>query len=79
VPLTILNVHSDASYLLAPKAHSQASGYFFLGSLLHNGNPIKLNSTIHVQCTIHKLVVASTAKAKLGALFLNTQTPKIFA
>jgi hypothetical protein len=25
----ILNVHSDASYLSAPKAHSQAGGYFF--------------------------------------------------
>jgi len=29
----ILNVHSDASYLSAPKAHSRAGGYFFLGSL----------------------------------------------
>ena len=29
----ILNVHSDASYLSAPKARSRAGGYFFLGSM----------------------------------------------
>jgi hypothetical protein len=29
----ILNVHSDASYLSAPKAQSHAGGYFFLGSV----------------------------------------------
>ena len=28
----ILNIHSDASYLSAPKARSCAGGYFFLGS-----------------------------------------------
>jgi hypothetical protein len=29
----ILNVHSDASYLSAPKVRSLAGGYFFLGSI----------------------------------------------
>jgi hypothetical protein len=74
----ILNVHSDASYLSAPKARSQASGYFFLGSLPHDGDPIKLNGAIHVQCTTLKLVAASAAEAKLGALFLNAQDAKVF-
>jgi hypothetical protein len=32
----ILNVHSDPSYLSAPKACSRAGGYFFLGSIPHN-------------------------------------------
>ncbi len=36
----ILNVHSDASYLSAPKARSRAGGYFFLGSLPRDGGPI---------------------------------------
>ena len=45
----ILNVHSDASYLSAPKARSRVGGYFFLGSLPRNGDPIKLNGAIHVQ------------------------------
>ncbi len=74
----ILNVHSDASYISAPKARSRAEGYFFLGSLPRNGDPIKLNCTSHVQCTILKLVAASAAEAKLGALFLNAQDAKVF-
>jgi hypothetical protein len=74
----ILNIHSDASYLSAPKAHSRAGGYFFLGSLPRNGDLIKLNGTTPVQCTILKLVAASAAEAKLGALFLNAQDTKVF-
>jgi hypothetical protein len=69
----ILNVHSDASYLSTPKACSQAVGYFFLGSLPRNRDPIKLNRAIHISSTILKLVAASAAEAKLGALFLNAQ------
>jgi hypothetical protein len=67
----ILNVHSDASYLSAPRARSRAGGYFFLGSLPCDGDPIKLNGAIHVTCTILKLVAASAAEAELGALFLS--------
>ncbi len=73
----ILNVHSDASYLSTPKARSQAGGYFFLGSLPHDGDPIRLNGAIHITCTILKLVAASAAKAELGPLFLNAQEAKI--
>jgi hypothetical protein len=72
----ILNVHSDALYLSAPRARSCAGGYFFLSSIPVNGDPIKLNSTIHITCTILKLVAASAAEAKLGALFLNAQEAK---
>ncbi len=73
----ILNVHSDASYLSAPKARSSAGGYFFFGSLPRDGDPIKLNGAIHVTCTILKLVAASAAEAEL-ALFLNAQEAKVF-
>jgi hypothetical protein len=73
----ILNVHSDASYLSAPKAHSRAGGYFCLSSIPQDGDPIKLNGAIHITCTILKLVAASTAEAELGALFLNTQEAKV--
>jgi hypothetical protein len=69
----ILNVHSDASYLSVPKACSHAGGYYFLGSIPCNGDPIKLNKTIHVTCTILKLVGTSTAKVALGSLFLIAQ------
>jgi len=73
----ILNVHSDASYLSAPKARSRAGGYFFLGSMPQDKVPIKLNGAVHVTCTILKLVAASAAEAELGALFLNAQQAKI--
>ena len=65
----ILNVHSDASYLSAPKACSCAGGYFFLGSIQQDRDPIKLNGAINITCTILKLVAASTAEAEMGALF----------
>ncbi len=70
----ILNVHSDALYLSAPKARSSAGGYFFLGSLPRDGDPIQLNRATHVTCTILKLVAASAAEAELGA----AQDTKVF-
>ncbi len=73
----VLNVHSDTSYLSAPRAQCRAGGYFFLGSLPIDGNPIKLNGAIHITCTILKLVAASAAEAKLGALSLNAQEAKV--
>ncbi len=69
----ILNVHSDVSYLSASKACSHAGGYFFLGSIPHDRDPIMLNRAILITCTILKLVAASAAEAELGALFLNAQ------
>jgi hypothetical protein len=73
----ILNVHSDASYLGAPKALSCAGGYFFLGSIPQNTEPIIINGAIHITCTILKLVAASADEAELGALFLNAQEAKV--
>ena len=73
----ILNIHSDASYLTAAKARSQAGGYFFLGSLPRDGEPIFLNGNIMITCAILKLVAASTAEAELGALFLNAREAKV--
>jgi hypothetical protein len=73
----VLNVHSNVFYLSAPCAQSHAGGYFFLGSLPVDGNPIKLNGAIHIMCMILKLIAASAANAKLGALFLNAQETKV--
>ncbi len=73
----ILNVHSNASYLSAPKARSRAGGDFFLGSIPQDNKPIIINGAIHITCTILKLVAASAAEAELGALFLNAQEAKV--
>ena len=73
----ILNIHSDASYLTAPKARSRAGGHYFLGSIPQDGTPIFLNGPIHSLCAILKFVASSAAEAELGALFLNAREAKI--
>ena len=73
----ILQCHSDASYLTAPKAQSRAGGHFFLGSLPIDGKFITLNGLIHSLCSILKFVAASAAEAELGALFLNAKEARI--
>jgi hypothetical protein len=42
------------------------------------GEPIRLNGAFHVSTTILRFVVASAAKAELGALYHNCQTGIIF-
>ena len=73
----VLNVHSDASYLTAPKARSRAGGHFFLGSLPKDNTPMKLNGPIHSLCSVLKFVASSAAEAELGALFLNAREAKV--
>jgi hypothetical protein len=60
-----------------PKHSAKQGGYFFLGSLPQDGDPIRLNGSIQITCTILKLVAASAAEAELGVLFLNEQEAKI--
>ena len=67
----ILNVHSDASYLLARYAHRRASGHLLLGWTPKDKHPIHLNGAISTLCHILKFVSASAVEAELGALFLN--------
>jgi len=74
----VLNVHSDASYLSEMKAHSRTCGHFFMGWSPKDKYPIKLNGAFFTLYTILRFVVASAAKAKLGALFLNCKEGIIF-
>ena len=74
----ILNIHSDASYLLEAKARSRTCGHFFLGWMPCDGEPIRLNGAFHVSTTVLRFVVASAAEAELGALYHNRQTGIIF-
>jgi hypothetical protein len=74
----ILHNHSDGSYLSKPKAHSRLGGHFFLSQ--HPTDPTKPpttpprnNGPIHTTCNILRHVMASAAKAKVGALFINGQ------
>ncbi len=74
----ILNVHSDASYLSESDARSHACVHFSMGWSPTNGNPINLNGAFFTLCMILCFVVASAAKAELGALFLNCKEGMIF-
>ncbi len=74
----MMNIRSDASYLSEAKARSCTCGHFFMGWIPKNGKLIKLNETFHVISLIIGFVVASAAKAELGALFHNCQTGLIF-
>jgi hypothetical protein len=74
----ILNIHSDASYLSEAKACSRACGHFFMGWMPQDGKPIHLNGAFPVSTIILCFVVASTAEAKLGALYHNCQMGIIF-
>ena len=73
----ILQCHSDASYLTAPKAQSRAGGHFFLGSLPIDGKFITLNGLIHSLCSILKFVAALAAEAELVALFLISKETRV--
>jgi hypothetical protein len=74
----VMNIHSDASNLLEAKVRRQTYGHFFTGWVPQNGEPINLNGVFHVDSSILQFVVASTVRAKLGALFHNPQTGIIF-
>ncbi len=66
----ILDIHSNASYLSKPKARSRAGGHFFLSDgtdkAPNNGAILNISQII-------KSIMSSTAKAKLGALYINAR------
>ena len=68
----IIRVHLDVSYMNDTKAHSTASGNYFLGNSIKYGKPIVLNGGIQKLWKIIG-VAASAAESELGSLFLSTQ------
>ena len=64
----VLVVHSDASYLSEPKAHSRAGGHFFLSSDV--ADPLDNGAVLNLAQLI-KAVMSSAAEAELGALYIN--------
>jgi hypothetical protein len=66
----ILGIHSNASYLSKPKAHSHAGGHF---SLSDGTDEAPNNSTILNISQIIKSVMSSAAEAELGTLYINAR------
>jgi hypothetical protein len=74
----IMNDHSDVLYLSKVNTRSRACRFFFMGWDTKDGDPIKLNGACFTLCAILHFIIASTAKAKLGALFLKCKEGMIF-
>jgi hypothetical protein len=69
----ILHIHSDASYLPAPEARSRTGSHHYLGKQPNKTTPTFNNGPIHTIAKIMRNVMASAAKAEMGALFINTK------
>ena len=74
----VLYVHSDGSYLSAPKARSRTGGHFFLSSWPKNineppGDDLSLNEPILNISQIMREVMSSAAEIETGSLFKNAK------
>lgn len=65
----ILNIHSEALYLGAPQAKSQAAGHFYLMWLSQYKQSIKLDG----QTSFLLFVAASATRVELDYLFVNAK------
>lgn len=72
-----LTVHSNASYLMAPKATSQVGGRFYLGNNPKPETPNFLNGAILTVTGILKNVVSSAAEAEVGELYDNSSEGEV--
>ena len=69
----ILNIDSDAAYLVAKKSRSRVAGYYHLSSDPKIKKDIPLNGAIHTECKTLRHVVSSAAEAEVGGIFHNAQ------
>ena len=67
----ILNVDSDAAYLVLPEAKSRIAGFFQLNS--KNRQHDFINGAILIECKTLRHVVASSAEAETARIFHNAQ------
>ena len=71
----VLNVDTDAAYLVLPGAKSRIAGTYYMAEHPQSSktpNPT-LNGAVHIECKTLKHVVASAAEAETGGLFVNGQ------
>ena len=70
----MLQVDSDAAYLVQPQAKSRIAGYFQLNNLPKSTPHPTVNGAILVECKTLRHVVASAAEAETAGVFHNAQT-----
>ena len=66
----VLAVHSDAPYLIEPKARSRAGGHFFMSN--NTTFPPNNGAVLNI-AQIIKNVMTSAAEAEMGALYINAR------
>jgi hypothetical protein len=66
----VLSVHSDASYLSAPRARSRTGGHFYMSD--DSAEPPNNGAVLSI-AQILKNVMSSAADAEIGALFVNSR------
>ena len=69
----ILNIGSDAAYLVAPKARSRVTGYYHLSSIPYATRHPRVDGTIFLECKTLRHVVSSAAEAETSGIFHNAQ------
>ncbi len=62
----IMNIHSDALYLLEGNACSQMCGHFFMGWLPQDDDPIKINGAFHVSTNVIRFLWRPPQMRSLG-------------
>ncbi len=67
----VLAIHSNASYLSKPKAHSCAGGHMFMAG--RDDIPTNNGAILNISQII-RAVMSSAAEAEIGALFINAKT-----
>ena len=67
----ILNIDSDAAYLVAPEAKSRIAGYFHLNNSTTK-EPVHTGALL-VECKTLRHVIASSAEAETAGIFHNAQ------
>ena len=70
----ILEINSDASYLVMPQARSRYAGYFRLLKNINTPNRHLHNGAILIECKTIRHVVTSAAEAETKGVFQNAQT-----
>ena len=74
--IILLNVHSEVSYLFETKARCSMAGCYFFRSVPMKGEDVVVKENIFLNRGILKIMVCSSTKAELGALFLNLREGK---
>ena len=74
----ILNIDSDAAYLVAPKSQSRITSYFQINNFPKPNHHQSINGAIRVECKTLRHGVSSAAEEKTSRIYHNTLRAILF-